>query len=84
MNRLRQMEQTVLEEGREWTRCRLEQQLQRAADALETICPKTGQGLSETRWRDWQLTTVVGVVKLRVRHGYSAGLGQWVCPARAA
>ena len=84
MNLLRQMEQTVLAEGREWMRRRLEKQLQAASDALEAICPKTGQGLRETRWRDLQLTTVVGVVKLRVRHGYSVGLGQWVCPARAA
>src|ERR1039457_6157873 len=78
------MEQTVLEEGREWMRRRLEKQLQAAADALEAICPQTGQGLRETRWRDLQLTTVAGVVKLRVRHGYSVGLGQWVCPARSA
>ena len=84
MNLLRQMEQTVLAEGREWMRRRLEQRLQAASDALEAVCPKTGQGLRETRWRDLQLTTVAGVVKLRVRHGYSAGLGQWVCPARAA
>jgi hypothetical protein len=84
MNLLRQMEQTVLEEGREWTRRRLEKQLQGASDVLEAVCPKTGQGLRESRWRELQLTTVVGVVKLRVRHGYSAGLGQWVCPARAA
>ena len=84
MNLLRQMEQTVLAEGREWMRRRLEKQLQAVSDALEAICPKTGQGLKETRWRDLQLTTVAGVVKLRVRHGYSVGLDQWVCPARAA
>jgi len=84
MNRLRQMEQRVLEQGREWTRRRLEKQLQAASDELEAVCPQTGQGLKGTRWRDLQLTTVVGVVKVRVRHGYSAGLGQWVCPARAA
>ena len=84
MNLLRQMEQAVLAEGREWMRRRLEKQLQAASDALEAICPQTGQGLRETRWRDLQLTTVTGVVKLRVQHGYSVGLGQWVCPARAA
>jgi hypothetical protein len=54
------MEQTVLAEGREWMRRRLEKQLQAASDALEAICPKTGQGLRETRWRDLQLTTVTG------------------------
>ena len=46
MNLLRQMEQTVLEEGREWMRRRLEKRLQAASDALEAVCPKTGQGLS--------------------------------------
>src|ERR1035437_618814 len=60
LNLLRQMEQTVLEEGREWMRRRLEQRLQAASDALEAVCPKTGQGLSETRWRDLQMTTVAG------------------------
>jgi len=30
------------------------------------------------------LHTVVGVVQVRVRHGYSAALGRWVCPAREA
>lgn len=84
MNPLRQLEQEVLASGREWTRRRLEQQMQTAAEALESRCPPTGQGLKHTRWRDLQLTTVVGVVNLRVRHGYSEGLGRWVCPARVA
>jgi hypothetical protein len=46
LNLLRQMEQTVLAEGREWMRRRLEKQLQAASDALEAICPQTGQGLT--------------------------------------
>ena len=84
MNRLRQLEQNVLAEGREWTRQRLEKQLQDHSDALPAVCPKTGEGLKDIRWRDLQLMTISGVVKLRVRHGYSPALAQWVCPARQA
>ena len=84
MNRLRQLEQAVLAEGREWTRRRLEQRLQDDSDALPGVCPKTGAGLKDVRWRDLQLMTISGVVKLRVRHGFSPALGQWVCPARQA
>lgn len=82
MNRLRQLEQGVLEEGREWTRRRLEEQLQAEATAMAALCPQTGAPLRNTRWRELQLDTVVGVVTLRVRHGYSQALAGWVCPAR--
>jgi hypothetical protein len=79
---LRQLEQDVLAEGREWTRQRWEKRLQAHCDALPAVCPKTGEGLKDVRWRDLQLMSISGVVKLRVRHGYSPALGQWVCPAR--
>lgn len=49
---------------------------------MPALCPKTGERLQEVRWRDLQLSTVVGTVKLRLRHGYSPTLEQWVCPAR--
>lgn len=84
MNLLRQLEQSVLEEGREWTRRRLEERLQAQATALATLCPQTGDPLRNTRWRDLQLDTVAGVVRLRVRHGYSRALACWVCPARTS
>ena len=84
MNPLRQLEQEVLAEGREWTRQRLEQRLQDQSDALPAVCPKTGAGLKNVRWRELQLRSISGVVKLKVRHGYSPTLGQWVCPARQA
>lgn len=84
MNALRTLEQAVLAEGREWTRRRLEEQLQARSHALPALCPQSGQSLSDTRWRDLQLHTVVGGVRLRVRHGYSAALRRWVCPAREA
>jgi hypothetical protein len=84
VNRLRQLEREVLAEGREWTRRRLEKRLQEDSDALPAVCPKSGEGLKDVRWRDLQLMTLSGVIKLRVRHGYSPALGQWVCPARQA
>jgi len=84
MNALREIEQAVLAEGREWTRRRLEEKLQQAARALESVCPRSGRPLRDTRWRDLQLHTVAGVIELRVRHGYSATLDQWICPARTA
>jgi len=84
VNRLRQLEQEALAQGREWTRRRLEQQLQADSDALPAVCPKSGEGLKDVRWRELQLITISGIVKLRVRHGYSPAMGQWVCPARQA
>ena len=84
MNRLRELEQAALVEGQEWTRRRLQERLQGEANALDTLCPQSGEPLKDTRWRDLQLDTVVGTVKLRVRHGFSTGLGQFVCPARNA
>ena len=84
MNTLRTLEQTVLAEGREWTRERLEKQLPAQSDALPARCPQSGTPPRDTRWRDLQLHTLAGVVRLRVRHGYSAALARWVCPARAA
>jgi hypothetical protein len=84
VNKLRQLEQDVLAEGREWTRQRLEKRLQDQSDVMPAVCPKTGDGLKDVRWRDLQLMSISGVVKLRVRHGYSPALGQWICPVRQA
>jgi hypothetical protein len=84
MNALRQTEQAILSEGREWTRRRLAAQLQHEADALPLLCPQSGAPLTNTRRRDLQLDTVVGRVELRVRVGWSESLGGWVNPVRHA
>lgn len=84
MKALQQIEQEVLAEGREWTRRRLEERLQSDSLGLEMIHPETGEDLENTRWRDLQLETVVGTVRLKVRHGYSVELEGWICPARRA
>ena len=60
MNKLRQLEQDVLAEGREWTRRRLEKRLQEDSDAMPAVCPKTGEGLKDVRWRDLQLMSISG------------------------
>jgi len=82
MNALRQIEQEVLARGREWTRRLLEEQLQQQSTAMPMECAQSQEPLKQTRWRSLQLDTVVGRVKLRVRHGYSPTQGRWICPAR--
>ena len=84
MNALRQTEQAILREGREWTRRRLQEQLQRDADALPVGGPQSRAPLTNTRRRDLQLDTVAGRVALRVAVGWSESLGRWVNPVRAA
>lgn len=84
MNPLSQIEQQVLAEGREWTRRRLEEQLQQQAESLPAVCPGSGEALRQTRWRRFELDTVVGTVTIRARYGYSEAQKQWMCPTRAA
>lgn len=84
MNPLRQTEQAILAEGREWTRRRLQDRLQRQADALPALCPQSGAPLTNTRQRDLRLDTVVGRLELRVSVGWSESLGAWVNPVRQA
>ena len=84
MNRLRELEQQALEAGREWTRARLERDLQAESDACARVCPKSGDALREGQWRAMELRTVSGIVRLRVYYGYSVALKAWVSPVRLA
>jgi len=43
------MEKEVLEEGREWTRRRLQERLQEAADAILPVCEQSGLVLKRQR-----------------------------------
>jgi hypothetical protein len=81
MNRLKQIERDVLRLAREWARTELEKQLQEQADQMEMICLKSGERLSNTRYRKMKLRTVSGIVRLRVRIGYSQKKRGWVNPA---
>ena len=49
MNALREAEQAVLAESREWALRRLTARLQAEANALESLCPKTGRPLVQRR-----------------------------------
>jgi hypothetical protein len=84
VNRLRELEQQVLEAGREWTRARLERDLQGASDTCARVCPKTGDALRQGQWRRMELRTVSGIVRLRVYCGYSVALRAWITPVRLA
>jgi hypothetical protein len=84
MNPLRRIEQEVLALGREWTRLELHKRLQEQCDEMPMECPQTGQTLENTRWREIQLDTVSGKVKLRARHGFLVQQKKWICPARVA
>jgi hypothetical protein len=46
------------------------------------VSPKTGERLSNTRWRKMKLRTVSGMVHLRVKIGYSQGQRRWLNPIR--
>lgn len=84
MNRLQELEQQVLEEGREWTRVRLQERLQKEIDEIGPVCPRSGLALKKRRRRSIELRTVCGVVELNAWYGYSTGQEQWVHPCRQA
>lgn len=71
MNPLQQIERDLLQQAQEWARLTLEQQLQKQAEQVAMVCPKSGERLSNTRWRKMTLRTVSGTVRLRVKIGYS-------------
>ena len=80
MNRLLEMEEALIAEARQWAQARMTERLQAEADACASVCPRTGEPLSDVRFRAIELRTACGPVKLRVRHGYSRALEAWVCP----
>jgi len=76
------MEKEVLEEGREWTRRRLQELLQEAADAILPACEQSGLVLKRQRKTSFTLTTVSGTVSIEAIRGYSKVTGSWHCPVR--
>ncbi len=84
MNRLQQLEQAVLEKGREWTRRRLQERLQNEADAVAVVDPQSGLPLRDVRRRPMRLRTVAGEVQIEVACGRSPRGGAWVHPVRQA
>lgn len=82
MNPLLSLETEVLAEGREWTRARLQQQLQAEADKIGALCPHSGLVLSDVRWRPITLHSCVGSVTVNAAYGFSTKTGRWLSPAR--
>ncbi len=82
MNPLQQIERTVLKQAQEWALDKLKEELQNQADQVDMVCLKTGERLSNTRWRKMKLRLVVGAIGLRVRVGYSQKKRRWLNPIR--
>jgi hypothetical protein len=82
MNPLQQIERDVLQQAQAWARATLEEQLQKQADQVGMVCPKSGERLSNTRRHKMKLRTVSGVVGLRVKIGCSQPQRRWVNPLR--
>ena len=76
------MEKEVLEEGREWTRRRLQDRLQEAADAILPVCEQNGLVLKRQRKISFPLITVSGTVSIEAIRGHSSATGSWHCPVR--
>ena len=82
MKGLLEMELEALDEGREWTRRRLQERLQEQIDAIGAVCPQAGIMLKNRRRRQLKLRSVSGVLELNSWYGYSLARGAWVCPCR--
>lgn len=79
---LLKMEREVLDEGREWTRRRLQERLQAAADAIPPVCPQSGLVLKRQQKTGFTLMTVSGTVSIDAVRGHSKATGSWHCPVR--
>jgi hypothetical protein len=85
MSTLIQLEREVLRQvARMGSEPELEKQMQARADQVEMVCARSGQRLDNTRYRKMSVRTVAGLVRLRVRIGYSQRRGRWVNPLREA
>lgn len=79
---LLEMEKEVLEEGREWTRRRLQERLQEAADQIPAVCGQSGLVLKRQQETSFTLMTVSGTITITAIRGYSKATGGWHCPVR--
>lgn len=79
---LKEIELEVEMEGREWTRQRLEAQLQREADRHNAIFPRSQRKAQHRRRKVLPLRTVVGLVKVITWYGRDPATGEWGYPLR--
>ena len=82
MNTLMNLEVQVLNEGREWTRKRLEKLAQDEINGWAMNCPQSGELLLYRKKQRLTLITTAGVIILRTIRGYSQAQGGWINPAR--
>lgn len=76
------IEKEVLQEGREWTRLRLQERLQEAADAIPPVCTQSGLVLKRQYRKSFTIMTVSGNVRIDAIRGRSNATNSWHCPAR--
>ena len=79
---LLKVEKEVLEEGREWTRKRLEERLQEVANQIQPVCAQSGVLLKRQHRANVTLMTVSGIVTIVAIRGYSGATESWHCPVR--
>ena len=82
MNSLLMLEQTVLAQGREWTRQQLETQAQKEVNDWGNLCPQSQELLNYRKGQRLKVMTCSGLIVLKTCRGYSAALRRWVNPAR--
>jgi hypothetical protein len=82
MNPLMTLELQALNEGREWTRKRLEKLAQDEINGWAMNCPQSGELLLYRKKQRLKLTTTVGVIILKTTRGYSKAQGRWINPTR--
>ncbi|MGH6628145.1 MAG: ISKra4 family transposase [Burkholderiales bacterium] len=76
------LELQALDQGREWTRQRLERLAQDELNGWAMKCPQSGQLLLYRKSQRLKLTTTAGVIILKTTRGYSKAQGRWINPTR--
>ena len=82
MNPLLTLELQALNEGREWTRQRLEKLAQDQLNGWAMRCPQSGELLRYRKRQRLKLTTTAGVIMLQTTRGYATARGRWINPTR--
>lgn len=79
---LAEVELETLEEGREWTRRRLERKLQKMAERQGALSPLSQQPLQGVKYRAMTIRTTVGEVVIKAPYGRDPQTGQWLFAVR--
>jgi len=82
MNPLMRLELQALDEGREWTRRRLEKLAQDEINGWAMKCPQSGELLLYRKKQRLKLMTTAGVIVLKTTRGYAKAQDRWINPTR--